>query len=115
MEVLDGAARDARLHALLTQYHGGSHNRTNRVIVFVLYKKEAARVEQMLSRKGWSAAAVHGDASQQQRSAAVDAFRAGKVPILVATDVAARGLDIPDVEVHWALGAALGGEGRGAL
>lgn len=96
VEVIDGAARDARLHALLQQYHG---SRRNRVIVFVLYKKEAARVESLLQRKGWKAAAVHGDISQAQRSAAVDAFKAGTVPVLVATDVAARGLDIPDVEV----------------
>lgn len=96
VEVIDAPARDARLHALLQQYHG---SRTNRVIVFVLYKKEASRVESLLLRKGWKAAAVHGDISQAQRSAAVDAFKAGTVPVLVATDVAARGLDIPDVEV----------------
>lgn len=42
-------------------------------------------------------AAVHGDVSQERRSEAVDNFKAGTVPVLVATDVAARGLDIPDV------------------
>lgn len=96
VEVLDGAARDGRLIELLKKYHS---SRTNRVIVFALYKKEAARLESMLQKKGWNAVAVHGDASQAQRTAAVDSFKAGKVPLLVATDVAARGLDIPDVEV----------------
>ena len=43
--------------------------------------------------------AIHGDISQGQRTAAVEQFKSGKVPLLVATDVAARGLDIPDVEV----------------
>ncbi len=43
-------------------------------------------------------AAIHGDISQQQRSRAVETFKSGAVPLLVATDVAARGLDIPDVE-----------------
>lgn len=43
-------------------------------------------------------AAIHGDISQQQRSKAVETFKSGTVPLLVATDVAARGLDIPDVE-----------------
>ena len=42
--------------------------------------------------------AVHGDISQAQRTAAVERFKAGEVPLLIATDVAARGLDIPDVE-----------------
>lgn len=45
------------------------------------------------------AAAIHGDISQAQRSKAVEQFKSGKMPLLVATDVAARGLDIPDVEV----------------
>ena len=44
--------------------------------------------------------AIHGDISQPQRTAAVDQFKSGAVPLLVATDVAARGLDIPDVEVR---------------
>ena len=44
------------------------------------------------------AVAVHGDASQQQRTKAVEQFKLGQIPLLVATDVAARGLDIPDVE-----------------
>jgi ATP-dependent RNA helicase DBP3 len=96
VEVVDGATRDGKLEDLLKKYH---KSRTNRIIVFVLYKKEAARVETMLQRKGWKAAAVHGDISQEKRSAAVDSFKSGEMPLLVATDVAARGLDIPDVEV----------------
>jgi ATP-dependent RNA helicase DBP3 len=95
VEVVDGAARDRLLDSLLKKYHS---SRKNRVIIFVLYKKEAARVESMLQKRGWNAAAVHGDISQAQRTAAVEAFKAGDVPLLVATDVAARGLDIPDVE-----------------
>ena len=96
IEVLEGGARDTKLEDLLKKYH---KSRSNRVLVFVLYKKEASRVESMLQRKGWKAAAVHGDISQDKRTAAVESFKNGSVPLLVATDVAARGLDIPDVEV----------------
>ena len=96
VQVVEHTARDDLLHSLLQKYH---KSRTNRIIVFVLYKKEASRVELLLQRKGWNAAAVHGDISQAQRTAAVESFKAGDVPLLVATDVAARGLDIPDVEV----------------
>ncbi|EFJ51752.1 hypothetical protein VOLCADRAFT_103394 [Volvox carteri f. nagariensis] len=98
VDVIDPNARDGRLLELLQQYHGAK-GRKNRVIIFVLYKKEAPRVEQLLSRKGWKAVAIHGDISQQQRTDAVDKFKSGVVPLLIATDVAARGLDIPDVEV----------------
>ena len=96
VEVVDPATRDRLLDGLLKKYH---KSRKNRIIIFVLYKKEAARVESMLQKRGWNAAAVHGDISQGQRTAAVEAFKSGEVPLLVATDVAARGLDIPDVEV----------------
>jgi hypothetical protein len=46
------------------------------------------------------AVSIHGDISQQQRTDAVEKFKSGAVPLLIATDVAARGLDIPDVEVR---------------
>ena len=50
-------------------------------------------------RDGWKCVAVHGDKGQREREEAVNAFKAGTIPLLIATDVAARGLDIPDVEV----------------
>jgi len=96
VEVIEQGKRDDRLLELMQKYH---KSRTNRIIIFVLYKVEAPRVQQLLTRRGWKAGAIHGDISQAQRTAAVEAFKAGTVPLLIATDVAARGLDIPDVEV----------------
>jgi len=72
---------------------------SDRVLVFCLYKKEAARVEQDIQRAGYSAIGIHGDMTQAARTQALQQFKEGSVPLLVATDVAARGLDIPDVEV----------------
>jgi ATP-dependent RNA helicase DBP3 len=96
VEVVDDpGARDRILLALLAKYHA---SRANRVIVFVLYKKEADRVERLLSGRGWAACAIHGDMSQDARTRSFNAFRDGSIPLLVATDVAARGLDIPNVE-----------------
>ncbi|KAI9914110.1 hypothetical protein PsorP6_005716 [Peronosclerospora sorghi] len=95
IEVLDPHARDARVHALLQTYHS---SRKNRILLFVLYKKEADRVERMLHHRGWTCRAIHGDRSQHERSEAVEQFKSGHVPLLIATDVAARGLDIPGVE-----------------
>jgi ATP-dependent RNA helicase DBP3 len=95
VEVIEDRARDARLETLLQKYH---KSRTNRVLVFVLYKKEAVRVETALQRRGWKVSAVHGDKGQADRTKAVNSFKDGSRPLLIATDVAARGLDIPDVE-----------------
>ena len=80
----------------LIRYHG---SRTNRCLIFALYKKEAARVEQDVQRAGYSCIAIHGDMTQAARTDALDQFKSGRTPLLIATDVAARGLDIPDVEV----------------
>jgi superfamily II DNA/RNA helicase len=66
-------------------------------IVFSRTKRSADQVASTLSTKGFAAAAVHGDLGQSQRERAMRAFRSGKVDVLVATDVAARGLDVDDV------------------
>jgi superfamily II DNA/RNA helicase len=66
-------------------------------IVFCRTKRSAGQVAGALSTRGFAAAAVHGDLGQGQRERAMRAFRAGKVDVLVATDVAARGLDVDDV------------------
>ena len=66
-------------------------------IVFSRTKRSADQVATTLTQKGFAAAAVHGDLGQGQRERAMRAFRSGKVDVLVATDVAARGLDVDDV------------------
>ena len=66
-------------------------------LVFVRTKRGADRLVQKLSRHDVRAAALHGDMSQGARERALDRFRGGKVTTLVATDVAARGLDLDDI------------------
>jgi ATP-dependent RNA helicase RhlE len=63
-------------------------------LVFVRTKRGAHRLAQKLVRRGIAAAAMHGDLSQPQRERALEKFRTGRVTTLVATDVAARGLDL---------------------
>ncbi|MBE7460446.1 MAG: DEAD/DEAH box helicase [Zoogloeaceae bacterium] len=69
----------------------------SQVLVFVGTKFGASRLAHYLERQGIDATAIHGDKSQQQRTEALEAFKSGKVRVLVATDVAARGLDIDDL------------------
>jgi superfamily II DNA/RNA helicase len=66
-------------------------------IIFCNRKREVAELHRSLVRHGFNAAALHGDMDQAARTAALDAFRKGDVKLLIASDVAARGLDIPDV------------------
>jgi len=90
----DNQAKDKRVVELLKQHHNGR----NKIIVFVLYKWEATAVETMLNKRGFKSVGIHGDKSQGNRIQALASFKSGEIPILIATDVAARGLDIPDVE-----------------
>ena len=66
-------------------------------IIFCNRKREVATLHRSLQRHGFSAVALHGDMDQSARTAALDQFRKNEVTLLVASDVAARGLDIPDV------------------
>ena len=68
-----------------------------RVLVFTRTKRGADKAVKGLSRAGLQAAAIHGNKSQNQRDSALRGFRQGRTPILVATDIAARGLDIDSV------------------
>jgi ATP-dependent RNA helicase DeaD len=66
-------------------------------IVFVNTRRDADMVSEQLNGLGYLAQAIHGEITQAQRERALERFRAGRTQVLVATDVAARGLDIPDV------------------
>lgn len=66
-------------------------------LVFVNTKQQAMDLERFLHGCGFSCTSIHGDRTQQEREAALHNFKSSKCPILIATDVAARGLDIPNV------------------
>ena len=66
-------------------------------IIFCNRKRDVAVLHKSLQKHGFSVAALHGDMDQPARMAALDQFRRGELPLLVASDVAARGLDIPEV------------------
>ena len=92
-QVFHVAAGDKR--ALLSNLLGCSS--LKRVLVFTRTKRGADRVAQHLGREGFKAEAIHGDKTQSARQRALESFRAGSARILVATDIAARGIDVDDV------------------
>ena len=85
----------ARKRDLLVEILAARH--TDRVLVFGRTKHGCNRLAEQLGKAGLPSVAIHGNKSQAQRQKALDAFKAGRARILVATDVAARGLDIPDL------------------
>jgi len=76
---------------------GLTSNEIDRALVFTRTKHGADRVVRHLNAAGVEAAAIHGNKSQAQRTAALAAFRRGSTPVLVATDIAARGIDVSGV------------------
>lgn len=68
-------------------------------IIFTATKRGTDQLERLLSKKGINAASIHGDRSQDERTKALNDFKNGKVPIIVATDVLARGIDIADISL----------------
>jgi ATP-dependent RNA helicase RhlE len=69
-----------------------------RVLVFVRTKRGVDRLARIVRARGFDAAVIHGDREQAQRDAAMAGFRDGKYRILIATDIAARGIDVADIE-----------------
>ena len=88
---------DILLELLRTRGEGGG--RLTQVLVFVNSKIECRRLARQLQKAGVNADAIHGDKTQDERMKALEGFKAGSIEVLVATDVAARGLDIVELPV----------------
>ena len=88
---------DALLELLRTR--GPDHGRLTQVLVFVNAKIECRRLARQLQKAGINADAIHGDKTQDERMKALEGFKSGAIEVLVATDVAARGLDIVELPV----------------
>lgn len=72
--------------------------RENKTIIFTETKRKADELQRCMKRDGWPASCIHGDKSQQEREWVLADFKNSRSPILVATDVAARGLDVHDIK-----------------
>jgi ATP-dependent RNA helicase RhlE len=70
---------------------------TGKCLVFARTKRGTERIAESLNRKGFSAAMIHGDRSQSQRTSALTGFQQGRFRVLVATDLASRGIHVQDI------------------
>ena len=76
-----------------------NENPETKILVFVRTKVRAERVKKAMERASIVTETIHSDKEQEERDEAMEAFRSGKVKILIATDITARGIDIPDVQM----------------
>lgn len=86
---------------LSKRLEGIMEERDNKTIIFTATKRTADDITRFLRQDGWPALAIHGDKAQNERDWVLAEFKSGKSPIMVATDVASRGLDVKDVK--WVL------------
>ena len=93
---IDLEGREQKLETLIALLDGGEYERA---IAFCNTKNMTDRLAGLLSMRGISCKAIHGDIQQRVREKTLQQFKAGQLRVLVATDVAARGLDIDDVDV----------------
>lgn len=93
VEVITPSEKHRRLEQILRSQDSGS-----KVLIFCTTKRMCDTLARTLERQ-FGASAIHGDKSQSEREKVLNHFRSGRSPILVATDVAARGLDIKDIRL----------------
>uniref|UniRef100_A0A668A280 RNA helicase n=1 Tax=Myripristis murdjan TaxID=586833 RepID=A0A668A280_9TELE len=95
VDVCNDMEKEDKLIRLLEEIMSEKENKT---IIFVETKRRCDELTRRMRRDGWPAMGIHGDKSQQERDWVLNEFKYGKAPILIATDVASRGLDVEDVK-----------------
>ncbi|CAA2969540.1 DEAD-box ATP-dependent RNA helicase 20 [Olea europaea var. sylvestris] len=93
VEIMTDLEKYNRLIRLLKDVMDGS-----KILIFVETKKGCDQVTRQLRMDGWPALSIHGDKSQDERDRVLAEFKSGRSPIMIATDVAARGLDVKDIK-----------------
>uniref|UniRef100_A0A1B0GM31 RNA helicase n=1 Tax=Phlebotomus papatasi TaxID=29031 RepID=A0A1B0GM31_PHLPP len=95
VDVCEEYEKEGKLMKLLAEISSEGETKT---IIFVETKRRVEEISRIINRNGWRSCSIHGDKSQQERDYVLNSFRGNKHGILVATDVAARGLDVEDVK-----------------
>ncbi|KAK1877113.1 putative ATP-dependent RNA helicase DDX5 [Dissostichus eleginoides] len=95
VDVCNDGEKENKLIRLLEEIMSEKENKT---IIFVETKRRCDDLTRRMRKDGWPGMGIHGDKSQQERDWVLNEFKYGKAPILIATDVASRGLDVEDVK-----------------
>ncbi|XP_070581123.1 probable ATP-dependent RNA helicase DDX5 [Ptychodera flava] len=95
VDVCGDHEKDDKLIRLMEEIMQENENKT---LIFVETKKRTDDLTRRMRRDGWPAMCIHGDKSQPERDWVLSEFRSGNAPILIATDVASRGLDVSDIK-----------------
>ncbi|XP_070703798.1 probable ATP-dependent RNA helicase DDX17 [Pempheris klunzingeri] len=98
LQIVDVCMEGEKDHKLIQLMEEIMAEKENKTIIFVETKKRCDDLTRRMRRDGWPAMCIHGDKSQPERDWVLSEFRSGKAPILIATDVASRGLDVEDVK-----------------
>ncbi|XP_019939722.1 probable ATP-dependent RNA helicase DDX17 [Paralichthys olivaceus] len=98
LQIVDVCMETEKDHKLFQLMEEIMAEKENKTIIFVETKKRCDDLTRRMRRDGWPAMCIHGDKSQPERDWVLTEFRSGKAPILIATDVASRGLDVEDVK-----------------
>ncbi|KAH6943659.1 hypothetical protein HPB50_025051 [Hyalomma asiaticum] len=97
LQIIDVCQETEKEDKLMKLHQEILNEKENKTIVFAETKRKVDDLTRKMRRYGWPAICIHGDKTQQERDWVLNEFRSGRAPILVATDVAARGLDVDDV------------------
>ncbi|XP_069005614.1 probable ATP-dependent RNA helicase DDX17 isoform X1 [Embiotoca jacksoni] len=98
LQIVDVCMESEKENKLIQLMEEIMAEKENKTIIFVETKKRCDDLTRRMRRDGWPAMCIHGDKSQPERDWVLSEFRSGKAPILIATDVASRGLDVEDVK-----------------
>ncbi|XP_029446073.1 probable ATP-dependent RNA helicase DDX17 [Rhinatrema bivittatum] len=98
LQIVDVCQENEKDHKLIQLMEEIMAEKENKTIIFVETKRRCDDLTRRMRRDGWPAMCIHGDKSQPERDWVLTEFRTGKAPILIATDVASRGLDVEDVK-----------------
>ncbi|KAK3956921.1 ATP-dependent RNA helicase dbp-2 [Pseudoneurospora amorphoporcata] len=96
VEVVSESEKRDRMIKHLEKVMEGREN-TNKILIFTGTKRVADDITRFLRQDGWPALSIHGDKQQNERDWVLDQFKTGKSPIMVATDVASRGIDVRNI------------------